>query len=260
MGGNDNICGECLTRALGNGPWNSCVGHGEGQDAEHVHEVAGETKPQSTRTRSGVWRPLDGTLSVGDELTSDHRGASEEVWVWRPLEGLMPVGDELASDPRGASDKVHVEARKGRTCTTRCGTRLVVLGQGCEVEVKIPSDLNGTLGRLDRGFSSGNGGDGNLYFGPLPRGFGFFLVLSKATGLGGCWRPLLHGNAAALTAQLGRYVPGQVANARIRTGKAQLSGRTLEQAAFATLPVCGGLSHPFCRLGVRMGMCRQLRT
>ena len=73
----------------------------------------GRTKPQSTRTRSGVRRPLEGTL---------------------------PVGEELASDHRGASDEVHVEAREGRTCTTRCGTRLVVLGQGCEVEVKIPSD------------------------------------------------------------------------------------------------------------------------
>ena len=49
--GNDNICGECLTRA-GYGPWNSCVGHGEGLSAEHVHEAAGETKPLSTRTRN----------------------------------------------------------------------------------------------------------------------------------------------------------------------------------------------------------------
>ena len=140
VGGNDNICGECLSRAFGYGPWNSCVGHGKGQGAGHVQEAAGGTKLQSTRTRSGVWRPLDGTLSVGDELTLIHRGASEETGVGRPLEGLVSVGEELTSDFRGASEEVHVEAREGDTSTTRCGTRLVELGQGCEVEVKIPSD------------------------------------------------------------------------------------------------------------------------
>ena len=36
--------------------------------------------------------------------------------------------------------------------------------------------------------------------------------------------------------------------------------RTLEEVVFATSPVCGGLSHPCCRLGVRMEMCHQLRT
>ena len=118
---------------------NSCVGHGEGEGAEHVHAVAEGTKSQSTSTRSGVWRPLDGTLSVGEELTSDHRGASKKAGVWRPLEGLMPVEGELASDFRGASVAVHVEAREGRMSTTQCGTRLVDLGQGCEVEVKIPT-------------------------------------------------------------------------------------------------------------------------
>ena len=51
----------------------------------------------------------------------------------------MPVGDELASDFRGASVEMHVEAREGRTSTPRCGTRLVELGQGCEVEVNIPT-------------------------------------------------------------------------------------------------------------------------
>ena len=141
VGGNDNICGECLSRALGGGPFNSCMGHGEGQGAEHVHEVAGETKPQSTSTRTGVWRPNDGALSVGDELTSNHRGASEDAGVWRPLEGLMPVGEELASDLREASEDVHVETREGSTCTSWYGTRLVRLGQGCEVEVKIPTGL-----------------------------------------------------------------------------------------------------------------------
>ena len=68
------------------------------------------------------------------------------------------------------------------------------------------------------------------------------------------------GLVAALTAQLGRYVLGQVANARILTGKAQLSGHILDEVVFGTLPVCGGRSHPSCRPGVRMGMCHQLRT
>ena len=130
--------GTCLARA-GFESWNSCLGHGEGRGAEHVPEAAGETKPLSTSTRSGVRRPLDGTLSVGEELTLIHRGASEEKGVRRPLEGVMLVEEELTSDPRGASCDVHVEARVGRICTTRCGTRLVKLGQGSEVEVKIPT-------------------------------------------------------------------------------------------------------------------------
>ena len=62
-----------------------------------------QTKSQSMRTRSGVRRPLDGTLPVGDELALILRGASEETGVRRPLEGLMPVEEELASDLRGAS-------------------------------------------------------------------------------------------------------------------------------------------------------------
>ena len=35
---------------------------------------------------------------------------------------------------------MRVEAWEGRISTNRCGTRLVELGQGCEVEVKIPTD------------------------------------------------------------------------------------------------------------------------
>ena len=46
VGGNSSTFGECLLLAHGNDPWNSCVRHGEGQDAEHVHEVAGGTKPK----------------------------------------------------------------------------------------------------------------------------------------------------------------------------------------------------------------------
>ena len=243
VGGNDNICGECLSRAFGDGSWNSCVEHGEGRGAGHVQEVAGETKPRSTSTRSGVWRSLDGTLPVGDELASIHRGTSEDEGVWRPIEGLIPVGDELVSDPRGASRTVHVETREGRTSTNRCGTRLVELGQGCEVEVKIPSDAERNLRSPGPGIHLRERWGWELYFGPLPRGFGFFLVLFEVLGLFVYWKRLLHGSAAALTAQLGRYAPCQVANARIRTGKAQLSGHILGEVAFATSPGCGGLSH-----------------
>ena len=81
VGGNGSTCGECLLLAHGNDPWNSCVGHGEGQGAEHVHEVAGETKPKCTSTRFGVWQPLEGSLSVGDELVKDPRRVSEKVHV-----------------------------------------------------------------------------------------------------------------------------------------------------------------------------------
>ena len=35
---------------------------------------------------------------------------------------------------------MHVETREGDTRTTLCETRLVELGQGCEVEMKIPTD------------------------------------------------------------------------------------------------------------------------
>ena len=87
------------------------MGHGEGQGAEHVHEMAGETKPKCTSSGFGVWQPLEGSLSVGDE----------------------PI-----KDPRRVSEKVHVEIRDGRSSATRYGTRLVELGKGCELAVKIP--------------------------------------------------------------------------------------------------------------------------
>ena len=53
--------------------------------------------------------------------------------VWQPL-----VRDELVTDPRRVSEKVHVEIRDGRSGATQYGTRLVALGKGCEVVVKIP--------------------------------------------------------------------------------------------------------------------------
>ena len=111
VGGIGNTCGDCLLLAHGNGPWNSCVGHGEGQDAEHVHKVAGGTKSQRTRTGSKVWQSL---------------------------EGLMPVGEELVTDFRRVSGKVHVETRDGCSSATKYGTRLVEFGEGCEVVVRIP--------------------------------------------------------------------------------------------------------------------------
>ena len=82
--------------------FNSRVGHGEGQGAEHVQEVAGKTKPKSTSTECGVWQPLEGSI---------------------------PVGHELVKDPRRVSEKVHVEMRDGRSGATLYGTRLVDLGK-----------------------------------------------------------------------------------------------------------------------------------
>ena len=67
----------------------------------------------------------------------------------------------------------------------------------------------------------------------VSRGFGEVLEAAAA-----------HGSAAAHTALHGRYAPIQVANARTRTGKAQLSGHILEGGVSAFSLVCGGLSHP----------------
>ena len=71
--------------------------HGEGQSAEHVHGVAGETKPKCTSTGFGVWQPLEGSLTVADELVKD---------------------------PRRVSEKVHVEIRDGRNGATKYGTKV----------------------------------------------------------------------------------------------------------------------------------------
>ena len=234
---------ECLSRA-GFESWNSCLGHGEGRGAEHVREAAGETKPLSTSTLSGVWRPLEGTLPVGGELASIHRGASEERGVRRQLEGLMPVEKELTSDLRRVSREVHVETREGRTCTTRCGTRLVDLGQGCEVEVKIPTGPERDSRLPGPGIPLRERWGWKPLLRTLTSGIWVLPGALRSVGLVGYWRRRLHGSAAALTAQRGRYAPGQVANARTCTGTAQLSGHILEEVVSATSPVCGGLSHP----------------
>ena len=94
----------------------------------------------------------------------------------------------------------------------------------------------------------------NPYFQLLPHEFGFFPGALVSEGFGRLLEAgVFHGNAAALTAQLGRYAPGQVANARTRTGKAQLSGHTLEGAVFRHLSngwrAIAPLLSPWCAEG-----------
>ena len=101
--GEGDICVTCISETHGCDMFNSCVEHGEGQVARRVYQGVGETKSKRTRTRSGVWQPL---------------------------EGLMPVGDELATDPRRVSGKVHVETRDGCSSATMYGTRLVEFVEG----------------------------------------------------------------------------------------------------------------------------------
>ena len=75
------------------------MGHGEGQDAEHVHKVAEGTKSQRTRTGSKVWQPL---------------------------EGLMPVGEELVNGFfEGCQERCMLRHGIGRGSATKYGTRLV---------------------------------------------------------------------------------------------------------------------------------------
>ena len=71
----------------------------------------------------------------------------------------------------------------------------------------------------------------------------FSLVLCRVGVCSTLWRRLVAGWAAALTAQQGRYPLCQVANARIRTGTAQLSRHILDGRLLGCCPVCGGLSH-----------------
>ena len=202
----------------------------------------GETEPLSTSTRSGVWRSLDGTLPVGDELASIHRGTSEDEGVWRHLEGLIQL---VRTGVRSSRNHEQCMSRRGRVApsTNQCGTRLVELGQGCEVEVKIPSDAERKLRSPGPGIQLRDRWGWKPLLRTLASGIWVLLVLFEVLGLWVYWKRLLHGSAAALTAQLGRYAPGQVANARTRTGKAQLSGHILGEVAFATSPGCGGLSH-----------------
>ena len=111
VGGNGNTCGECLLLAHGTihgiRVWDTVKGKVQCMCMKWLRK-------QSQRVR---------VLGVG---------------VWQPLEGSIPVGDELVKDPRRVSEKVHVEIRDGRSGATQYGTRLVELGKGCEVVVKIP--------------------------------------------------------------------------------------------------------------------------
>ena len=189
----------------------------------------GETKLLSMSTRSGVRRPLNSPSPVGDELVLDHPGRQKTCMLGRGRVALAQPG---------------------------VGQGWMNWRKGCEVEVKIPLvpelalmsprpgvALKQTCGwkPLLRTSSSG------IWVLPGALRCEWFLAALAAAG-------------AALTAQLGRYIPGQVANARTRTGKAQLSGHILDVVAFATNPVCGGLSHSCCRRGVWKGMCHLLRT
>ena len=71
----DVVHGLCLFEALNSGG----MGHARGIRVldTGVKILKGQSH-MSTRTRSGVRRPLEGPLPVGDELASDFRGASEE--------------------------------------------------------------------------------------------------------------------------------------------------------------------------------------
>ena len=183
----------------------------------HEAEFREGKKLLSTRTRSGVWRPLEGPFPVVDKLALGHRRESEEV---------------------------HVETREGRTSTTRCGTRLVELGQGCEVVVKIPSDPERDFMPHGPGSSLRERWGWKPLLRTLTSGIwvlrgalqsvGFLDALASAGG----W-------AGRSTYRTAWAVPiCEVANAGARTGTAQLSGHVLGGRLFGCCPVCGGLSHP----------------
>ena len=92
VGGNSSTCGECLLLASGNDPWNSCVGHGEGQDAEHVHEVAGGTKSQRTRTGSKVRQSLEGLMPVGRNWHRTFEGCQERCMLRHGMNAVVQLG------------------------------------------------------------------------------------------------------------------------------------------------------------------------
>ena len=237
--GESDTCGRCMLGTHGCDMFNSCVEHGDGQVARRVHQGVGETKSKRTRTGSRVSQSL---------------------------EGLMPVGDELATDPRRVSGKVHVETRDGRSSATRYGTRLVEFGEGCEVVVKIPCVPEKALMV-------------GVFVTPRPG-----VPLRETWG----WKPLLHTPSSAVWVLSGALqslgfldlldaAASWVGRSTYRTAWAvcpwsgcqcsysygqgpAIGPHTGQGCFFGTLLVCGGLSHPFCRLGVQMGMCHRLRT
>ena len=220
-------------------PWNSCVGHGEGQGAEHVHEVAGETKPKCTSTGFGVWQPLEVSL---------------------------PVADELVKDLRRVSEKVHVEMRDGCNGATKYGTRLVELGKGCEVVVKIPCVPEKAL--MVGVFVSPRPGvplRETLGWKPLLRipSSGVWVFPGALQSLG--FLDLLDAAASCVSRSTYRTAwavcPWSGCQCSYSYGQGPAIGPHTGRGCFRYLvSVCGGLSHTFCRLGVRMGTCHQLRT
>ena len=114
------------------------------------------------------WILWEGTAALVESVCYWHMETMHEIRVWGTVKGKvqsmcmkwlekqsrsvrvlglgfgnhskvrLSVGDELIKDPRRVSEKVHVEIRDGRSGATRYGTRLVELGKGCDVVVKIP--------------------------------------------------------------------------------------------------------------------------
>ena len=90
MRGNGNTCGECLLLAHGNDPWNSCVGHGEGQGAGHSIPVGDELVKDPRRVSEKVHVEIrDGRSSAtqyGTRLVESRLGVPlRETWGWKPL-------------------------------------------------------------------------------------------------------------------------------------------------------------------------------
>ena len=221
-------------------------GHGEGRGAGHVHRSSRGNKAAEYEYSVRGQALLSMVLcQLGMNWHRFIEGRQKLAGVRRPLEGLMPVAGELASDPRGASCEVHVETRVGRTNTTRCGTRWVELGQGCGVEVKIPTDPERSLRLPGPGLSLRE----QWGWKPLLRTLTSGNLGSSwcSSGSGGGWGT---GSGCCLGAprhlphSMGGMTLGQVANAHIRMGTAQLSGHIQGEVAGAISLVCGGLSHP----------------
>ena len=130
--------------------------------------------------------------------------------VGRPLDGLLPVGGELALDPRGASEELHVEAREGRRShsTTRCGTRLVDLGQGREVEVTIPSDPERDFRPPGPGISLRERWGWKPLLRTLTSGIWVLSGALERRWVWGCWKRLLHGESRSTYRTAWAVCPG----------------------------------------------------
>ena len=89
--GANDTCGMCILETHGCDTFNSCVEHGEGQVAKRVNQGAGETKSKRTRAGSGVWRPLEGLMPVGDELATDPRRVSGKVQLGKGCEVVVKI-------------------------------------------------------------------------------------------------------------------------------------------------------------------------